>query len=128
VRPTIELSLAGFDQLIAHPRFRPHYGVVSDWRGASADAAPHFDRDFLVALGKLQSEGALAGRWATVVPESAQRVDLYRAGRTIEILGRMHGLRYDVFTSYEDAIAWVSHDERRTARRRKRTGKDAPHQ
>lgn len=107
VRPTIELSLAGFDQLIAHPGFRPEYGVVSDWRRATADAAPHFDRDFLVALRKLQTDGSLAGRWATVVPDSAQRVDLYRAGRTIEILGRLQGLRYDVFTNYDDAVAWV---------------------
>lgn len=111
VRPTIELSLAGFDQLVAHPLFRPRYGVVSDWRRATADPAPHFDRDFLTALGKLQAEGALAGRWATVVPASADRVDLYRAGRTIEILGRLGGLRYDVFTSYDDAVAWVSQVE-----------------
>ena len=129
VRPTIELSLVGFDQLIAHPRFRPQYGVVSDWRGATADAAPHFDRDFLIALGKLQSEGALAGRWATVVPDSVQRVDLYRAGRTIEILGRMHGLRYDVFTNYEDALAWVSDPgQRKSRKRRVKVGSDAPHQ
>ena len=115
--PTIELSEAGFEKLLAHPQFRPHFGVVSDWRGAKADADPHFDRDFLAALGKLQADGRLQGRWATVVPASAQMIDLYRAGRTIEILGRPVGLRYEVFVNYEDAIAWASHS--RPARKRR---------
>lgn len=106
--PTIDVCQQAFAALLAHPAFRPEFGVVSDWRRATAETAPHFDRDFLAALAKLQSDGSLRGRWASVVPARAQMVDLYRAGRTIEILGRPLGLRYDVFVNYDDAVTWVS--------------------
>jgi hypothetical protein len=107
-RPTIELSEEAFAGLLAHPEFDPDFSIISDWRRATADAGPYFDRDFLAALGRLQSAGSLRGRWATVVPPSVQMVGLYRAGRTIEILGRTVGLRYEVFVSYDDAVAWAS--------------------
>jgi hypothetical protein len=34
-------------------------------------------------------------------------IDLYRAGRMVEILGRPAGIQYEVFVSYDEAVAWV---------------------
>ncbi len=112
-QPTIELLEAAFAQLLQHKRFRPGIGVVSDWRRASSNAAATFNRDFSVALGRLQAEGAL-GRWATVVPASAEMVCLYGLGRTIEIVGRSEGLAYEVFTDFKAALVWAArrHDTR----------------
>lgn len=106
-RPTIQLCSAAFAQLLAHPEFKPHFGIVSDWRRARMDAAPHFGRDFLTALATLQQEGAFSGRWATVVPAAAKMASLYGVGRTVEIFGRSIGLRYQVFVNYDDAVTWA---------------------
>jgi hypothetical protein len=101
------LSRDAFARLLEHREFRPSFGVVSDWRRATAATDPSFDRDFLAALEKLRAEGRLCGRWATVVPASASMIDLYRAGRMVEILGRPAGIQYEVFVSYDEAVAWV---------------------
>jgi hypothetical protein len=34
-------------------------------------------------------------------------IDLYRAGRMVEILGRPAGVQYEVFLSYDEAVAWA---------------------
>jgi hypothetical protein len=106
-RPTIELVEQGFAALLHHKQFQPHIGVVSDWRRASAPAAPNFERSFFRALARLQSNGAL-GRWGAVVPASAQMVSLYGVGRTIEILGRAKGLQYEVFLDFKAALLWAA--------------------
>lgn len=114
-RPTIELCCRAFVRLLTHADFQPHFGVVSDWSRATADAGPDFHRDFLSALERLQTRGRLRGRWATVVPASAQMIDLYRAGRTIEMMGRPLGLRYNVFVRYDDAVSWAANREHASA-------------
>lgn len=103
-QPTIELCRAVLASLDARPDFRPHFGIVSDWRAVRTAPGSMFVQQFLTALETYHATGHFTGRWATVVPPAAA---VYGMARMAELLSEQSLVPYHAFQDFDEACRWA---------------------
>jgi hypothetical protein len=104
--PVFKPWMSTIEQLLSHPEFKPDFAVVSDWRSATGSPDQAFVESFLVFCQSVRRARRLTGRWATVI--AASTVDQSGVGRTAELLSSESGSDSRVFTSLEEALAWLA--------------------
>lgn len=104
--PVFKPWMSTIEQLLSHPEFKPDFAVVSDWRSATGSPDQAFVDAFLVFCQSVRRARRLTGRWATVI--AAATTDQSSLGRTAELLASESSSDSRVFTSLDEALAWVS--------------------
>ena len=103
IEPNIHLTRATVEALLADPRLKPGYAVVSDWRQETAPPASDYIYQFIDLLRTADRRGIT--RWATVIPPTS--LAAYGVGRIGEAHADINHLLYRVFRDYDDAVRWA---------------------
>src|SRR5262245_30718676 len=100
IAPDIQLTRAAVEALLADPRLKAGYAVVSDWRQETAAPTAAYVQGFIDLLRSVEQRGIR--RWATVVPPDA--LVAYGVGRMTEANAELSALAYRVFRDYDEAV------------------------
>ena len=95
-----------FEKVLVDPRFRPDFGIISDWRGLREAPTNSFVEEFLEALQQARARKQFSGRWATVV--STAHPAVFGVGRMTEMRAELKGLEYRIYRDLQRAVLWAS--------------------
>jgi hypothetical protein len=107
IEPDIHLTRATVEAMLADPRLKRGYAVVSDWRQETALPSSEYIYQFIDLLRTAERRGIT--KWATVVPAASMAA--YGIGRMGEAHADINHLQYRVFRDYEEAVRWAGGDE-----------------
>lgn len=104
--PDIGNTRAVVEAMLADLHGDRNFGVLSDWRLATAAASSAYVQGFVELLRSAERQDVT--RWATVVASGSEAA--YGAGRMTEIRSELQGLVYRVFRDYDEALRWLTED------------------
>jgi hypothetical protein len=104
MEPDVLMTRATIEALLADPRLKPGYAVVSDWRHETGAPTSGYIQSFMELLRDAERRGIT--RWATVVPTAS--LAAYGVGRMAETNAELRNLSYRVFRDYDEAVRWAS--------------------
>jgi hypothetical protein len=102
--PVFKPWMSTIEELLSHREFKSDFAVIFDWRSATGSPDQAFVDAFLVFSQSVRRARRLTGRWATVI---AAATDQSNMGRTAALLASESGSDSRVFTSLDEALAWV---------------------
>lgn len=97
-------SVEAMGELVRHPDFDPHFGVVIDLRDMTY--RPSLGELRVIAWAMAHEKFALPKRIAVVLSESVKRT----RARVYDRFGRMAGVALQLFPDMDDAISWLVSD------------------
>jgi hypothetical protein len=105
IHPRPGLVLNTLRRLFADPRYDPSFGIISDRRRVLSPTTPALVQSFVDFATSARRAGQFPSRCASVVAPG--QVAIYGMARMTEILAGLSDIEYRVFTSLEDAVAWI---------------------
>jgi hypothetical protein len=103
---TSQEAFATFDEVVAHPEFRPEMKVLSDHRELETVVSVEFVRMFLGRVSQMK-EALRQARWAFV----ERGLVRYGMARMASILSDPLGIQLRAFRSMSEAREWLGLEE-----------------
>jgi hypothetical protein len=97
------------ESVLTDPAFQPGLAILDD-RREDREAPPRAEVEAVAAWIRANADRLGSVKWAIVLDSSAKAA--YGMARAAEFLADNSGVRWRVFTSYDDARTWATTTER----------------
>ena len=101
----LERSMEIIHKLVAAASFYADHNILVDLRETTVGGNIDIGTVMQLALEMARYGSAFKGKIANVVPGDERRLSI---ARHFETSVHLHGLKYKVFTNFEDAVDWLS--------------------
>ncbi len=101
----LEQSIQIIHELAVAASFHADHNILIDMRKTTVAEQNTFSAVLRLALEMAKYKSVFRGKIATVVPSDEKRLSI---AKQFKASLDMHGFTYEVFTSFEDAIDWLS--------------------